>query len=61
MKGNNEMRITGCLQRYIVIKKYDLETKMTKPVMFIVTYIGCHCHKRQTEKNSRTLRVLHQP
>lgn len=58
MKGNNDMRITGCLQRYIVIKKYDLGPKS---VMFIVTYIRCHCHQRQTEKNSRTLGVLHQP
>lgn len=61
MKGNNDTRITGCLQRYIVIKKYDLGTSVTKTVTLIVTYVRCHCHQRQTEKNSRTHSVLHQP
>lgn len=61
MKGNNDTRITGCLQRYIIIKKYDLGTSVTKTVTLIVTYVRCHCHQRQTEKNSRTHSVLHQP
>lgn len=61
MKGNNDTRITGCLQRYIVIKKYDLGTSVTKTVTLIVTYVRCHCHQSQTEKNSRTHSVLHQP
>lgn len=51
----------GCLQWYIVIKNYDLGTSVTKTVTLIVTYVRCHCHQSQTEKNSRTHSVLHQP